>query len=791
MLAKSARPAKIMADHQPPGDGPLQARPIEDARPEVPKGLVGERATRGTTRWLILGFLAGNLLLCLWVFRDALWGRSLMAPLDVLPAICSKYHFMDPASSGIPANQYIADQVAYDLPIQLVVYEAYRRGEIPWWDPYSFSGRPLLADAHINGTDPARLLCYLALPSFACAYNWTRVLQFVLGGLGMLVLLRYWRFPGPACVLLALTYEFAGSQVYWFEDPWVQASFNYYPLLWLVWEAGFGKPKWWHALAASLLAAGVFYSGNLQSDSYLVLFAAAFALGHAGKTWSLWKRVLPAIAVPGLIGAALAMPVLLGQLELFSQTPRPIGAPWRPINALSGLASLSAIYPWMLGTFRSLDLCKLFGDNLDGFQIFIGPAGFLLAALACWWRPLRAELQPAKRTALWLVAIYLVIVSTPLSGFLYSRSAGLGVLGLIVLAALGAESLVSRLVMSRSLGRSVVAAVMLVALATNVASLVIYPRFLPQVRQMVAAKSAKGIGLRRAYALREFQVNNLGAEVSFKNPETVAGCLSLLGVAGACLWPAVRRHRAAMPLLLAMNLAPLLMFGQRFIPVQSMALWRRLVESDSEQKRVAAVLNPGRQRLLELSCEPSEQLYPAALQHLFRARTVHGYASLWPRSYEALSAEEQARLLPQAADYIYETPTPGLSRGTFRKNPTPGLARFQWVGPSDRGLAVEAETLNHIRLSIQAGPESDLLWTDTYYPGWSAWAGPRRLAIQRTGPFFSRLRIPSGALTLVLRYEPAPLRLGIKLAGAALMVLVIGSAVARFRPQKTVLLTGG
>ena len=756
---------------------------------KFPKELVGERPARGMTRWLIIGFLAGNLLLCLWVFRDALWGRSLLAPLDILPAICSKYHFMDPASSGIPANQYIADQVTYDLPIQLIVYEAYRRGEIPWWDPYSFSGRPLLADAHINGTDPARLLCYLTLPSFAWAYNWTRVLHFVMGGLGMLFLLRHWRFAGPACVLLALTYEFAGCQVYWFEDPWVQASFNYYPLLWLFWEAGFRKPNWWRAVAASFLVAGVFYSGNLQSHSYLVLFAAAFALGYAGKSWPRWKRVLPAIALPGLIGAALAMPVLLGQLELFSQTPRPIGAPWLPINALAGLASLSAIYPWMLGTFRSLDLCKLVGDNLDGFQIFIGPAGFLLAALASWWRPLRAELEPSKRTAVWLVAIYLMIVSTPLSGFLYSRSAGLGVLGLIVLAALGAESLVSRLNVPRRLGWSVVAGVILVAVATNVASLVVYPRFLPKVRQMVAAKSAKGIGLRRAYALREFQVNNLGAEVSFKNPETVAGCLSLLGVAGACLWPAVRRHRATMPLLLAINLAPLLMFGQRFIPVQSMALWHRLVEGDSEQKRVAAVLNPGRQRLLELTCDPSEQLYPAALEHLFQARTVHGYASLWPRSYEAISAEEQARHLPQAADYIYETATPGLSRGTFKKNPTPGLARFQWVAPADRGLAIEKETLNQIHLSIQAGPESDLLWTDTYYPGWSAWAGSDRLAIQRTGPFFSKLRIPSGALTLVLRYEPAPLRFGIKLACAALMVIVIGSAVVWFRPKKAVLST--
>jgi hypothetical protein len=731
-------------------------------------------------RQLLLGFLAGNLLLCPWLFRHALWAGALLAPLDILPAVCSKYHFMDPASSGVPANQYIVDQVTQDLPLQLIVYEAYRRGQVPWWDPYSLSGHPLLADAFINGTDPARLLCYLSLPSFVLAYNWTRVLHFLLGGLGMLFLLRHWRFPAWTCVLLALTWEFAGCHIYWFGDPWVQAAFNYYPLLWLVWDGGFRQPAWWRLAAASLLVAGVFYSGTLQSHSYVVLFAAAFALGYGGKSWPRWKRILPPILASGLLGAALALPVLLGELELFSRTSRLIGARWSWLGVLCGPASLSAVYPWMLGTFRSLDLCKLLGDNLDGFQIFIGPPALLLAVLGSWCRPPRDEMRPARRTALWLAGIYLAVISTPLSCFLYSRCAGLGVLGLIVLAALGAESLASRLEVSRRWAWSVVAGLLLVVAATHVGSLVIYPRFLPKVRQMVAAKNAKSFGFERAYALRAFQIDNLGAEVSFKNPETVAGALALLAFAGVCLWPAVRRHPAGLPVLLAINLAPLLLFGQRFIPVQPLVLWQRLMEADNEQRRVAAILNPAGLRLLEPTCGPFERLYPNGLQHLFRARTVHGYASLWPKSALASASEADARHSPQAADYIYDTTTPGLSTGTFRKDPAPGLARFQWAGPVNRALAIESETLNQIRLSIQAGPEADLLWTDTYYPGWSAQVGPRRLQIQPTSRFASRIRVPAGALTLRLHYEPAPLRLGLKLACAALAILAVASGVVWF-----------
>ena len=106
-------------------------------------------------------------------------------------------------------------------------------------------------------------------------------------------------------------------------------------------------------------------------------------------------------------------------------------------------------------------------------------------------------------------------------------------------------------------------------------------------------------------------------------------------------------------------------------------------------------------------------------------------------------------------------------------------------GPANRGLAIEKETLNEVRLSIQAGPEGQLLWTDTYYPGWSARPAPTAWRFSEPSRISRRFRIPSGSLTLVLRYQPALLRLGIKLAGAALMVMAIGSALAWLRPSKT------
>jgi hypothetical protein len=75
-------------------------------------------------------FAAMQLLICAFVFRDALWGGSLLAPLDVASNLYSKFRYMDPAATGVPGNHQVSDQLAFDLPVQYTIYHALRRGEI-------------------------------------------------------------------------------------------------------------------------------------------------------------------------------------------------------------------------------------------------------------------------------------------------------------------------------------------------------------------------------------------------------------------------------------------------------------------------------------------------------------------------------------------------------------------------------------------------------------------------------------------------------------------------------------
>src|SRR4051794_36310974 len=101
-----------------------------------------------TTAWEWPAFLLINALILLVFFWPAIVGRSLLAPLDIAPNFFPKYHYADPNANGVPANHYVIDMILGDLSRNLLVHEAWQRGEMPWWDPYTDAGKPLAAEAN-------------------------------------------------------------------------------------------------------------------------------------------------------------------------------------------------------------------------------------------------------------------------------------------------------------------------------------------------------------------------------------------------------------------------------------------------------------------------------------------------------------------------------------------------------------------------------------------------------------------------------------------------------------------
>jgi hypothetical protein len=653
---------------------------------------------------------------CLAVYGSALWGARLLAPLDIAPAIFPAYRFVDPTSNGVPNNHYIIDQLIYDLPLQTVIYDAYQRGEIPWWDPYTYGGRPLLADAHINGTDPIRIVCYLTLP-FELAYNWNLVLHSLVAAAGMFALLRFWRFGLFTCAILAVAWQFSGAFVLHFGHPWIAGTFVWFPLIWLFWERTLTKER---ALVrntayAAFLCAAVFYSGNLQSHLYLPVFALAFLLGRLFTDRQALLRATASVAVSGLLGAALAAPVIANQVEFFLLSTREVAGSlewWQ--HPMKVLLSLGGVFPWATGTFRTLDIGKLVNASGTAWLLFCGSATFMLALVGLFgFRTLSKDQVPLWGISLGLVSVYLLIAGTPLAHIFYLRVAPLAVLGLVPLAAIGLQLVTSdKWIVRPKLAWTTATGILVVLASLNIATFLIFPAVKDRLTQAALAADAGNTNFPAGAAtLRVFQIENLPAEMSLLNLETLLSSVSLLLISAA-LGASTRRYRTILAYsALIISLLPLITFATRFIPDHPAEMLSRLQTGGTFQQKAIALVRDNNGRILDRDTE----VFPYAMGAIYRIHTVHGYSALQPTGIFKRPAGTS--LTQEYGSDLIIGLTAGNNLTVEERSSPPHQGRF-WSSSGQR-IVVIRETLNSLQLRSENGQLAPFYRTDTPYPGWT------------------------------------------------------------------------
>lgn len=737
-----------------------------------------------TRRFTTALFSLASVCLCFLAFPGALSGKSLLAPLDVFPNLFSHFRYMDPTATGIPANHHIIDQATYDLPLQYRIYQSLRQGLVPWWDPYTYGGRPLLADAHVNGTDPIRLLCYLILP-FPLAYNWNLILKTFLSGFGVFLLLRHLGYQPLLSGLLALSYQFAGCFALFFGHPWIQAACLYYPFLWMGLDALMKRPSQVGWLATPLLCALIFYSGNLQSHAYLPLFLLAYTASFFISGRAEVRRAMTCCGTCLIAGGFLASPVLLSQVEFFAFSTRSVVSPgWSFLEMFRGPLSFTGMFPWLLGTFRTLDLSKAFGSGSLGFALFIGSTPFLLALFAS--ARLFME-RPNSRPGEWLSAFlvwgYFFILSTPLGNFFYTRLSPLACLGLVVLAASAVTSMPSWRSKKEGAATIFFASTFILLAVLWIGELWAFHHFRDSIRTYFLEKAATHASSVASTALRSFQIAAFPREVGWTNPEVLFSWLSLVS-----LLVALRKTSGSsfslgtIYLSLGFSLLAVVLFYVRFTPCQPAELWERLRSGGPAQQRAIQAVAGNFGRIYEDSTDFQNQVFPNALACLYGVNVVHGYSALQPASFFTNCGSRVSFPDFWRADWRV------LSDGSvvpysLDKN-SRGACRLIWDGPGKRMARIIAETPGHLVAAIAPGPAGSLVRTDTFFPGWMASVGGTKVPIAPFPPFFSAIFIPesSKTLELYLHYSPRFLNLGIGLALLGVVTLVLFSL--KFKAEK-------
>jgi hypothetical protein len=82
------------------------------------------------------------------------------------------------------------------------------------------------------------------------------------------------------------------------------------------------------------------------------------------------------------------------------------------------------------------------------------------------------------------------------------------------------------------------------------------------------------------------------------------------------------------------------------------------------------------------------------------------------------------------------------------------------------------EDLNSLAIDLWSEREALLVVTDAWYPGWRATVNGRATPVAEVNAFQRGVRVPAGNSSVVMRYEPATVRVGIIVSLAALIAVV-------------------
>src|SRR3989344_2097203 len=227
---------------------------------------------------------------------------------------------------GVPFKNFqITDPVRQQYPWRTLSIAHLKNGELPLWNPYSFSGTPLLANLQSAAFYPLNALYLVLTPAYA--WSFSVLAQLLLGSLFMYLYLRHLNLSPPRITLGVLAWIGSGFFIAWQEWNTVVHVIIWLPLILLsidklvaskisrkdmfIWSLIYT-----FSLVASCLA------GYLQPFFYVIVASSVYLIFRIWES-KLFKTIF-------LFGACfsvfllLSLPQLLPLFEFISHSARDV-----------------------------------------------------------------------------------------------------------------------------------------------------------------------------------------------------------------------------------------------------------------------------------------------------------------------------------------------------------------------------------------------------------------------------------------------------------------------------------
>ena len=779
--------------------------------------------------WWAVAALIGVVLL---YFSPYLFSGQTLVPYDLL-AILSPWNI----DGTVVQNSLLSDIVRQYLPWRQLYAEALRSGELPFWNPYTFSGMPFMANLQSAIFYPLNLI--FLLPSLDTAFLLFLGVHLLLSGVGMYGLLRYLQRTPIASLVAALIWMMCGVSTVW--RPWLSIAATMAWLPWLVLATAIvcTRPSWRAVGGLGLTTAMLLLAGHIQFAYYCMLLAGSFAIWRVATqplTWAKRGKRLIWYVLGTILGLAMFAPQLAATFELSRFSARgsiPIAELMS--GAIPVIHLITLILPMLYGGANAY----IGPGNFVEFTIYIGIASLILVLIA----PLHPRL--GRRSALWFFIAWAVIgLHLSFGGQLnllaarlplyesfrgLQRIAGIWSFGAAACAAWGIEAVLT----SHGRRRQLIGAVALGCVACSLALLLrnqlglsrifssIWPiHYLSDAAVWPVAALLAGSGMCLATGSLAGRLRLLTGLVPAAF--VLLTLIDLVGFARS-YYPVVDRTRAfpSTPGLRYLeaqrNTGRILRFGPGLLesPVlPNSALLFHIEDIDGydsftldRYNRLVGLIEPARYKnvnnfnvlgnftRVNSLASPLLDLLGAAFALSAAPIENDQLPAHWREVYSGsdMTIYRNERVLPmafvvgrsQVADDTAQLVALGASDFAPLQVATLDIPLAVQLDPQVRGVVqVTARTLNTLTLDVTidaaAGEQGLLIIRQNYYPGWHAWSNGVEMQLQRVDYTLQGVVLPSGRHTIELRFTPTGFWPLISLMVAALLI----TSVCLVRPTK-------
>ena len=717
------------------------------------------------------------------------------------------------ASFAMPVkNNAMPDVISQIYPWKMLTIETWKNGQIPLWNPYSFSGTAHAANYQSAVFSPFNILFFL-LP-FIHAWSMTVLLQPVLAGLFMFMFLKSLGCRNSSSLIGSIGFMFSGFLVCWMAYGTIGYALLFLPLILVGIKKTYASKSLFGYMLIPLGIALSFLSGHFQISFYVLGLSVAYALYEGIQTKAKKKIVLVLILV--VLGLFVAAPQLLLTLEAFAKSTRGLER------------EIREVIPWnYLITFFSPDFYgnpvtrnDWFGHYAE-WTGFVGVVPFILAIFAACFS--------SKKEKLFFICVFVVSIllsyAGPVSSLLYvlkipvlstsaaSRIISLAGFSLAVLAAFGMDEVWERL-KSQKIKSFVLFGVSTVLLFSFIWIILIIGKTLPVEKVLVAKRNFV------LPSLLAFAVVVSVCITTLKNIPKALTRVILIFIIAIAIFDGYRFSSKWMPFDEQEYVYPqskVLTFLRSTIGINRVfggiggevgtTYAIPLIEGYDAlyQGRYGEYINASSNGIISPA---GRSVVPFDKHGLFAKETlqilgvryilhrISDGRNIWAFPFWEYPAEdmksiyrdehyevfENVKAYPRAflasSFLVAANPTDEIDL-LFDKNvdrrETIILEKEPQVKPSSGEGQAEILIYSpmHIRIRTDSSIPKLLFLSDTYDPGWKASVDGKTAEVLRADYDFRAVALPSGTHIVEFRYQPVLFRVGIFIAAAAIILLLV------------------